>query len=234
MYRPMQSPKRCDRLVAHHHVVCRHQIEIEVQPAAAEVYFADERYVDAINTQQRFAASVYNAPDNGVIWQVTDVTGGPGAGTIDPSGRYLAPPKGSIPHGHTDLVIATAKADPTRRACAKVTLVGHGPEVAPAAKLEIYPQVAYLYYQDGAHNRYIDASNKRQQFTTLMRNTTLTDVSWSVAGAGTIDAAGMYTAPSSGGAPAFVTVQAKLTLDNSVMDTARIILLNYSWPGIVP
>lgn len=224
----------CRQPVVHHQVVCRHQVEIDVFPAAVEVYFADERYVDAINTQQRFTATVYNAPDNGVIWQVTDVTGGPGAGSIDPSGLYLAPPKGSIPHGHTDLVIATAKAYPTRRAYAKVTLVGHGPEAAPVAKLEIYPKVAYLYFQDGEHNRYIDASNKRQQFTPLIRNTALTNVSWSITGVGTIDAAGMYTAPWSGGSPAFVTVQAKLTLDNSVTDTARIILLNYSWPGIVP
>jgi len=221
--------------VIHHHVVCRHQIEIDVHPAAAEVYFADERYIDAINTQQRFTATVYNAPDNGVTWQVTDLAGGPGAGTIDPSGLYVAPLKGSIPHGHTDIIIATAKSDPTRRAYAKITLIGHGPEPQPIPKLEIYPQFAYLYYQDGAgvHNQYIDASNKHQQFRPLIKNTPLTDITWSITGVGSISD-GFYTAPNSGSSPASVTVRAEMTLDSSINATARIILLNYFWPGIVP
>lgn len=228
--------KHCCHPMVHHQVTCRHQIEVEVQPASAEVYFADERYVDAINTQVRFEATVYNAPNNSVTWQVTDISGGSGAGTIDPSGLYIAPPKGGILHGHTDIIIATVNADPTRRAYAKVTLVGHGPEPEPVAKLEIYPQITYLYYQEGAgvHNQYIDPSNKHQQFSTIINNTSLTDVTWSITGVGSINSDGFYTAPNSGVSPTVVMVQAQLTLASSIKTMARIILLNYSWPGIVP
>jgi hypothetical protein len=234
MHKPFQTnPCNCQPVV-HHHSVCRHQIEVELLPASTEVYFADERYIDPINTQIRFSAFVYNAKNNNVTWQVTDITGGPGAGTIDPSGLYLAPSKGSIPHGHTDIVLATAKTDPTRRAYAKVTLIGHGPEPLPTPKLEIYPQVAHVYYQGGygLHNNYIDISNKHQQFRSLIRHTALTEISWSVTGPGSIND-GYYNAPSSGSAPTTVKVHAQLTHDSSVKSEARIILLNYYWPGIV-
>ena len=236
MNRPCHPASPCYPAVVHHHITCRHQIEIEVQPAAAEVYFADERFVNPINTQIRFSAFVYNAKNNNVTWEVADLGGGPGAGTIDASGLYLAPDKGSLAHGHTDLVIATAKADPTRRAYAKVTLVGEGPEPLPVPRLEIYPPLAYVYYQGGSgqHNQYIDTSNKTQQYQTLIRHTDQTDVSWSVSGPGTISSDGFYTAPNSGTSPSIVHVHAQLTHDSSVSCAARIVLLNYHWPGIVP
>lgn len=229
-------PYRCEPVI-HHHIVCRHQIEIEVGPAQVEVYFSDERYVDPINTQVRFAAHVYNAPNNSVTWRVVNLLGGPGAGTIDGSGLYLAPPKGSLPHGHTDLVIATAKADPKRRAVAKVTLIGEGPEPAAEPVLEVYPTVAHLYYQDGpyVHNQYIDPSNKHQQFRTLVRNSPHTSVTWSiVSGPGSISNTGFYYAPHQGTSPILVQVQAQLNHDAAITAQARVVLLNYSWPGIVP
>ena len=232
---PHYHGTHCCHPVAHHHVVCRHQIEIEVVPENTEVYFADERYIDPINTQVRFDATVYNSPNNNSVnWQVTDISGGPGAGNIDPTGLYTAPPKGSITHGHTDIVIATAKADPTRRAYAKVTLVGFGPEALPLPKLEIYPKVAYLYYRVDQHNNYIDTSNKLQQFTTIIQNTQNTNVSWSNSGdLITIDDDGLYHAPDSGSSPTIVMVHSELTDDSSVNDDAKVILLNYNWPGIV-
>jgi len=235
---PAYTQNQCCTTVAHHYRVCRHQIEVEVHPPSAEVYFADERYIDPINTQIRFTASVYNAINNNATWRVTNLDGGPGLGTIDHSGLYLAPQKGGIPLGHTELVIATAKSDPTRRAYAKVTLVGEGPEPEPVPKLEIYPQFAQLYYQDGSgnHNQYIDPSNKNQQYRSLLRNTTSSDITWGHIGAGTIDNNGLYTAPGSGGGipPTTVRITAQLTHDSSVKDEARIILLNYVWPGIAP
>ena len=232
---PHYHGTHCCHPVVHHHVVCRHQIEIEVTPENTEVYFADERYVDPINTQVRFDATVYNAPNNSVTWQVTDITGGPGAGSIDPTGLYTAPPKGSIPHGHTDIVMVTANADPTRRAYAKVTLVGFGPEPVPTPKLEIFPKVAHVYYQNGlgTHNNYIDDSNKGLQFRTIIKNSPSTSVTWSVIGSvGTIDAAGYYKAPPPGFSPSPIQIWAHLTHDPSITDKARIILLNYHWPGI--
>lgn len=224
----------CCYPAVYHYVVCRHQIEIEVVPENTEVYFADERYIDPINTQVRFDATVYNASNNSVTWQVSDITGGPGAGSIEPTGLYTAPPKGSIPHGYTDIVVATAKADPTRRAFAKVTLVGFGPEPALIPKLEIFPKVAYLYYRIYQHNNYIDTSNKMKQFTTIIKNTPYTNVSWSISGSmGTIDSDGLYRVPDSGGSPSVAAVHAELAHDSSVKDSAKVILLNYNWPGIV-
>lgn len=232
---PHYHGTHCCRPVAHHHVVCQHQIEIEVTPENTEVYFADERYVDPINTQVRFDATVYNAPNNGVIWQVTDITGGPGAGTIDPTGLYIAPPKGSIPHGYTDVVIAIAKADPTRRAYSKVTLIGQGPEPLPEPKLEIYPQLAYIYYRgtnSAPYNRYIDWSNKIQQFRTIIKNTSSTNVTWDMTGFGTINNDGLYTAPYEGSNSATATIKAHLSSDSSVRDEAKVILLNYYFIGL--
>ena len=231
------NPPSCHshHCVIHHHVVCRHQTEIEVYPPNADVYFADERYIDAINTQVRFHASVYNAPGNSVTWQVINASGGPGLGSIDPTGEYTAPVKGLIASGHTDIVVATVKHDPTRYAIAKVTLLGHGPEPVPQATLEIFPKLSHIYYQNGygAHNQYIDTSNKHQQFRNIIKHSASTAVSWSVYGAGYIDAAGFYSAPATGPSPASVEVHAQLTHNPSITAAARIILLNYHWPGII-
>lgn len=225
----------CHPPVMHQHVICRHQVEVEINPASGTVYFSDERYVNPVNTQLRFSANVYNAKNSNVTWQVVDMYGNPGAGTIDPSGLYQAPVKGGLLHGHTELVIATARADPTRRAFAKVTLVGVGPEEKPHPRLEVYPQLAQLYYQGGSgvYNQYIDTSNKRQQFRALTRHTTSSAVTWSITGPGTISPDGLYTAPASGTTAAVVHVHAQLNEDSSVKRDARIILLNYFWPGIV-
>jgi hypothetical protein len=230
--RPYRSHS-CASACIHHHVVCRHQIEIEVWPAAAEVYFQDERYADPVNTQVRFEAAVYNAPTDRVLWTVSDVTGGPGAGTVDPTGLYLAPPKGPWPHGHTDIVVATAMDDPMRRASARVVLVGRGPEPKPLPKLEVYPKYVYLYYRNKHHNAYIDRSNKQQQFRTVIRDAENEALEWWVTGAGTIDSKGLYTAPdSSDNNSAIDTVHVRLQSDHTVTDEARVRLINYDWPGI--
>jgi hypothetical protein len=214
-------------------VICRHRIEVGIHPATAEVCFLDERHADPVNTQVRFTATVYNSPSGDVIWTVTDISGNPGAGSIDPTGLYLAPPKGGIPHGHTDIVTATSVDDPMRKAQARVVLIGRGPEPTPAAKLEIYPKTVYLYYQAGHHNSYIDPSNKMQQFRHIIRNTDLTEVVWSITGSGSIGSGtGLYAAPNSGSNGSVATVSAHLKNDTSVKDEAKVILINYDWPGI--
>lgn len=233
---PTYHGHHCHHCVVHHHVVCRHQTEIEVYPPSADVYFADERYIDTINTQVRFYASVYNTPSSGVTWKVINTNGGPGLGSIDPTGLYTAPPKGLVASGRTDIVVATAKYDPTRYAIAKVTLLGQGPEPLPQATLELFPKLSHVYYQNGhgVHNQYIDSSNKNQQFRNIIKHSASTAITWSVSGLGHIDAAGYYSAPAQGPSPSPVEIHAQLTHDPSVTATARIILLNYHWPGIVP
>ena len=230
-----QTKQSCNPRIVHHHVICQHQIEIEIQPATVDVYFADERYIDPVNTQTRFQAVVYNAPNHSVSWQVLNINGGSGVGSIDSSGLYKAPPKGSLLNGHTDIVFAYVTADPTRRAYASVTLVGLGPEPKPDSELQIFPQVSKLYYQQGMHNDYIDSSNKVQQFRTIIKHSPPTTVKWElIGGVGSINQQGFYTAPNFGSSPATLTIRALLNNDNSVKDEAKIILLNYSWPGIAP
>ena len=93
-----------------HHVVARHQVEIEIFPPRVELAFRDERFVNPINTQYRFEARVFNSR-LGASWQVLNPAGGPGAGTIDSQGLYQAGPVllgqflvlgGNLPFGVAD------------------------------------------------------------------------------------------------------------------------------------
>jgi hypothetical protein len=225
-----------------HHMVCRHQVEVAVQPPRAELYFRDERWIDPINTQLRFEAVVYNA-DRGVIWQVLAPGGGPGAGTIDATGVYRAPNMGALVSGTTDVVVATARADPLRKAFAWVTLVGLGPLPAPAPRIEIWPKRVTLFYPDSPDYNYIDDSNKRQVFRAFPAHTLNPRVQWLVNGTPQFPPVGTdpwftYSAPADGSSyPANgasyeeVTVVAQLAAYPGVQDDAKVVLRNYAWPG---
>jgi len=228
-----------------HHAVWRHRVEVAVSPPRAELYFHDERWTDPINTQLRFEATVYNS-DLGATWSVASPSGGPGAGTIDQTGLYLAPDKGALASGTTDIVVATARADPLRKAYAWVTLVGEGPAPAPEVTLAVWPTQATLYYWSGDENAYIDASNKLRMFRAYSRNASNPAVTWSLSpGLGhlvpdpadtswcTYLAPGSGSSPGSGSAPV-ATITAKLTADPAVTADARIVLLNYAWPTTNP
>jgi hypothetical protein len=220
--------------------VCQHQIEVEVSPASAEVYFRDERYVDPVNTQVRFEAVVYNAPSARVRWEVTDLAGDPAAGSIDEAGLYVAPPKGSLSHGTTDLVIATAVDDPFRRAVARVTLIGNGPEIYPEPRIEIVPKVVHVYYDDNLtvhdHNEFMEKSSKVQHFWARIKHSPSQRVVWTFDGATPADATDdpwyTYKAPPQGNDTA---VKARVTLvaNPSVTDWGTLFLVNYRWPGIL-
>ncbi len=218
-----------------HHMVCCHQVEVAVQPPRAELYFHDERWIDPIDTQIRFEAVVYNS-DRGATWQVLAPDGGPGRGTIDATGLYRAPDKGTLDSGTTDVVVATARADPLRKAFAWVTLVGLGPLAAPAPRIEIWPKLVTLYYWNNDDNAYIDDSNKMWVFRAFPRHAANPTVQWSATLGSVVPGSpdttwGSYTAPSSGGI-AEATVTATLTADPTVTDDARVVLLNYIWPGL--
>jgi hypothetical protein len=218
-----------------HHMVDRHRVEVEVQPPRAELYFQDERWIDPIDTQIRFEAVVYNS-DRGVTWQVLAPDGGPGQGTIDATGLYQAPDKGALSSGTTDVVVATARADPLRKAFAWVTLVGLGPLPAPAPRIEIWPKLITLYYWNNDDNAYMDDRNKLRVFRAFPRDIANRDVTWSatlgtIVASGTNGAWGTYTAPNAG-SRAEATVTATLAGDPTVTDEAKIVLLNYNWPGL--
>ena len=214
----------------YHQVVCRQQVAIEVWPPSAQVEFADDWTANPANTQVRFEALIYNS-SQGFTWSVRDINGGPGQGTIDASGLYLAPVKGALASGATEVVVATSREDPLRMASAWVTLVGLGPQPAAAAQMAIFPSVLNLYYRDGANNNLIDACNKQRQFEVEVFHSGDT-VQWLVNGAlqGTTGPWFLYQAPASGG-ETVVTVRARLQADPGVFADAKISLLNYSWPG---
>jgi hypothetical protein len=216
-------------------MICRHRVEVAVQPPRAELYFHDERWIDPIDTQLRFEAVVYNS-DRGVIWQVFAPDGSPGQGTIDATGLYQAPNKGALPSGTTDVVVATARADPLRKAFAWVTLVGLGPLPAPAPRIEIWPKRITLYYRTNDDNAYMDDSNKMRVFRAFPRHAANPTVHWTTS-VGSVVAVlgdshfGVYTAPISG-TTTVATVTASLAANPAVTDDAEVLLLNYVWPGL--
>jgi hypothetical protein len=222
--------------------VWRHRIEVTVSPARAQIYFHDERWIDPINTQMRFEVAAYNT-DRGAAWSVVSPSGGPGLGTIDQTGLYQAPDKGSIASGATDIVVATARADPLRKAFAWVTLVGEGPAPAPEVSLDVWPRLVTLYHWSGNDNAYMDDSNKLQVFRAFPRHAANPAVNWSLtAGPGTLqlnaaDSAWCtYLAPNTGASPGpasatIATITARLAADPGVTADAEIVLLNYAWPN---
>ena len=222
--------------------LCRCPVEVALAPPRAELYFHDERWIDPINTQLRFEATVFNS-DRGATWEVVAPSGGPGAGSIDATGLYQAPDKGTLASGATDIVVATARADPLRKAYAWVTLVGRGPLPAPEPTLEIWPKHATLYYWTGDDNSYIDGSNKLRLFRAFPRHAPNPAVTWSVnAGMGTVVPSPAdtrwctYLAPNAGpsagpGAAPVASITATLTANPAVTADARIVLLNYAWPN---
>jgi hypothetical protein len=213
----------------YHQVVRRHQIEIEVWPPRAEIHFGDDWTANPIDTQTRFEATVYNS-DQGYLWEVRALDGGPGQGTIDISGLYRAPPKGALSNGFTEIIVATAREDGLRKAYAWVTLVGFGPEPATAPTVDIWPKQVNLYYQHGANNNYMDDSNKMRQFGVIVRDSTGL-VEWLVNGVSSGTGPWfLYQTPNTGGTNT-VTIRARLQAQPSIFDEAKVLQLNYSWPG---
>ena len=213
----------------YHRIACRHQVEIEVWPSRAEVNFRDDWTANPRNTQTRFDAILYNS-NQGYLWDVRALDGSPGQGTIDASGLYRAPPKGALSAGFTEIIVATAREDRMRKAYAWVTLVGIGPKPAAVASVEIWPKRVNLYYRQGANNGYIDECNKMRQFGAIARDTAL-PVEWLVDG---LPAATgpwfLYQTPNNG-ATKTVTITAFLNSQPSIFDDAKVLQINYNWPG---
>ena len=117
-----------------------------------------------------FAASVANAANPAVTWQVMEG----GGGSVSPSGLYTAPDADGTFH-----VRAAAVADP--RATADATL-----RVRRKVTVTVSPATASL------------APAATRAFTAAVANAADTSVTWSATG-GAITAAGLYTAPAAPG-----------------------------------
>ncbi|HEY2662140.1 MAG TPA: hypothetical protein VGI79_20640 [Caulobacteraceae bacterium] len=222
--------RRGGEIDVHHHIVCRHNIEIEVWPPRAQINFQDDWTANPADTQVRFEAQVYNS-SQGHLWEVRALNGDPGLGTIDASGLYRAPPKGAFDNSATEIVVVTAREDPLRKASAWVTLVGGGPQPAAQPSLAVWPRRVDLYYVQGANNNYIDDCNKECEFSVDIYDSN-GQVEWLVNGAlqGVVGPWFFYQAPNSG-APTVVTVRARLQGQPGVFDEAKILQRNYNWPG---
>jgi hypothetical protein len=215
------------------HTVCQHRVEVMVTPASAEVCFQDERFAHPYNTMVQFHAFVYNAPSNRVTWEVRNLAGGPGAGTVDAGGLYVAPLKAFHPFSLTDVVVATSVDDTFRRAFAHVAVIGKGPEPKPVPRIEVFPHRAHLFHPQGAENAHIDVSNTMQLFRVVARDADPGLVQWSV-DAGPVLATGpefLWQAPNTGGVQT-VKVNARIPGAPPVSDHATVTVLNYDWPGI--
>lgn len=143
----------------------------------------------------QFTATVNNSSNTSVTWQVNGTTGGSSAsGMITTGGLYTAP--ATVPSAAVT-VTAIAQADMTVSASAAVTVT------AATAKVSISPGTATVL------------AGATQQFTATVTGVSTTAVTWQVNGttggspsAGTISAAGLYTAPAIPPAHEGVTVTA--------------------------
>ena len=217
-----------------HHVTRRHRPEVEVWPPRAKVTFRDERSTNPANTMVRFEAKVFNVCSTAVKWEVLDPAGGPGAGSIDATGLYSAPLWANGLDGSTDLVVATLVEEPLRTAYAWVTLAGQGPWPVPVPLLQLRPKTAYIYYPSGDDNAYIDSSNTMQFFRAQLVNSPSQVVEWRVDGvlqAGQAEPVFQYKAAGAG-VSKLVTVQARVPGEPTAVDSAKLMLTNYHWPGL--
>jgi hypothetical protein len=225
---------RRPRVEVVHHVARRHRPEVEVWPARAELPFADERSVNPAETRIRFEATVLNARSTEVRWSVQDPAGSPGAGSIDRTGLYTAPAYQSSLVGHTDVVVATLVEDPLRSAYAWVTLAGEGPWPAPKPTIQLRPKTAYLYYPSGHDNAYIDVSNTMQMFRATLHDSPVQQIEWRVNGsvqAGETGEFFLYRVTGTGGTQQ-VTIEARIQGNPAAADQARVVQINYDWPGL--
>jgi hypothetical protein len=180
-------------------------VTVGISPSSASV--------ETDHTQQ-FTATVANATNTSVTWQVDNVTGGSAAtGTISTSGLFTAP--SAVPSPATVTVKAISVADTSVTASVTVTITA--PAAPPPVSVDVQPATASV--QTGA----------TQHFTATVSNATDTTVTWSVSGTGcagaacgTINASGDYTAPGAVPSPATVTVTATSVEDPTKSDTATV------------
>jgi hypothetical protein len=145
-------------------------VVVAVSPSAVQVAPAEA---------VAFAATVTGTAVTAVNWSVLE----PAGGTVDGTGRYVAPGAAGVFH-----VKASSAADPTASATAVVTVTA--PPPPPVVTLTVAPMTAA-----------VDAC-QTVPFTATVTGSSNQAVAWTVqegAAGGSITAGGVYTAPSAAG-----------------------------------
>jgi len=164
------------------------KVAISLSPNTAQV---------AVNAQQQFTATVTGSANTAVTWKVSG-SGcvGSSCGTISSTGLYSAP--STVPIVSLAAVTATSVADPTKSASASVVI-----QSTTSISVSVTPNPAQV------------SAGGQQQFSATVTGASSTAVTWSVSGVGctgaacgSINSAGLYTAPATAPNPATVTVKA--------------------------
>ena len=175
-------------------------VVVTVSPSSATVLVAQT---------QRFSAQVTGTNNTAVTWSVSGIgCAGASCGIVSQSGLYTAPPTQPTPPNVT--VTATSQADSTRSGSAIVVIV-------PNVVVSVSPTAVQL------------TTGQQAQFTATVSGSNNTTVTWSISGTGcsgltcgTINAAGLYTAPSQVPNPPNVAVTATAQADPSKHATATV------------
>src|SRR5215469_1921899 len=166
-------------------------VTVSISPTPASVVVGDS---------QLFLATVTNAINVAVTWQVNGIPGGD-SGTIGSigGGVYFAP--AVVPNPNSVTITAVSVADPSKSASATVTIL-------PGVVVSVSPFVARVLFSGS------------QQFNATVQNTGNTNVTWDVNGTqggnatvGTISSSGLYSAPTNGTELTWVIITATSVAD---------------------
>jgi hypothetical protein len=145
---------------------------------------------------QQFIAAVTGSTNTAVNWTASQ-------GSIDVNGLYTPP--ATIANNTSATVTATSEANSSATGVAAVTILAIAVQVTPASTT-LYP-------------------SQMQQFNATVSGSTDTGVTWTLpSGPGTINASGLYTAPSSLTSNQHATVKATSDADQTKSQTAQIAL----------
>ena len=176
-------------------------VTVAISPTSATV---------GAGAEQQFMATVTNATDTTVTWQVNGTAGGNSTvGTVSSTGLYTAP--ATVPSPATVAVAAVSQADTSVSASASVTITSSTVGIAPSSATV--------------------SAAATQQFTATVKGESTPAVTWQVNGTmggttatGTIDATGLYTAPAVPPSGQQVTVTAVSEADSLMTASATVIV----------
>jgi hypothetical protein len=177
------------------------------------------------NTTLQFSSSVTGSTNTTVTWTISCATGvtAPACGTIDTNGLYSAPKtiptttaNGTTTIAPTAVITATPQADTSKLQTARITIIS-------GISITILPTTATV--GTGEHFTFAATVNNPGCNTTI--NPTCLNVTWSVpanttGAVGSIDANGVYTAPTPAPSPSTVTITATSVADTAVTATASV------------